>query len=167
METPTIILIVVMILSFSLLAYILIKNQKRKNKTVFEHRNFFSWTKDEVELFDKINKHRIANEVNLLQADDHMLQLAKQRTSFWITDEYTHKDNLHDGFFAHRQIYMDMGLQNISENISFGYENTVFEKWVESKGHNKNMIHEQWIYCGISIEYNHDNKKVVCLILAR
>jgi len=165
MNTPTI--IVTMILSLSILAYILISNQKRKKNPIFEISNWFTWTKRETELFDKINKHRIANGCDLLQADDSMFQLANTRTNFWITNDYTHKDNLHEGFFGHRQMYMDMGLQNISENISFGYENTVFEKWVESEGHNKNMIKKEWVYVGISAEFNHDHKLVVCLILAR
>lgn len=166
-STSTIILIVVMILSLSILAYMLIGNRKRKKRIVFEHSNWFTWTKKEVELFDKINKHRIANGADLLQADDSMLQLAKTRTNFWITNDYTHKDNLHENFFAHRQMYMDMGLQNISENISYGYENTIFEKWTESEGHNKNMIKKEWKYCGISVEFNHLDKMVVCVVFSR
>jgi len=156
-----------MIISLSILAYILISNQKRKKKIVFEQSNWFTWTEREVELFVKINKHRIANGADLLYADDSMFQLANTRTNFWITNDYTHKDNLHENFFGHRQKYMDMGLQNISENISFGYENTVFEKWVESENHNKNMIKKEWVYAGISIERNHNDKLLVCLILAR
>ena len=166
MTTGTIVLIVVMILSFSLLAYILINNKKRKKRTIFEHRNFFTWTKKEVELFDKINKHRIANGADLLQADDHMLELAKTRVAFWIKSDLTYPNSLRDRFFIHRQPYMDLGLQNIQENRCYDCED-VFEKWVESEIDNKNMLKKEWKYCGISVEFNHLDKMVVCLILSR
>ncbi len=167
METPTIILIVVMILSGSGLAYFFILRgaKKAKQPVKLDYTNWIQWKNAETELLRKINEYRIAIGHSPLSSNDDMKRLADNRTAYWKKMRFTKDDNLHRNFLRDRKPYLDKGWHNISENASLGYRK-VFEKWSESPSHNRNMLGD-WTYAGVSVITNFDGKQLTCLILGK
>ncbi len=167
METPTIILIVVMILSGSGLAYFFISRGAKKAKPTvkLDYTNWIEWTKAEAELLRKINEYIIANGGSPLSSNDDMKSLADIRTAYWNKMAFTKDDNLHQGFFRDRQPFLDKGWSRIGVNASLGYRK-VFRQWTESAGHNKNMLAD-WTYAGVSVITNRAGKQLTCLILGK
>lgn len=159
-------IILIILSGASLIMLIFVFSRKKPSilDFTFEHTTNISIGKDHKELLNKIQAYRIANGKEVLMLDDDMILLARSRTRYLIDNNIT-KD-LHRYFLKHRQSYMDMGLDLISENVSYGYRN-VFDQWVKSEGHNSNMLHDKWIYVGLSIEENHLGKKYISLILAK
>jgi len=169
LDTWAIILIVLIVLAA---IFVIIFARQRKPSILdftFEHTENISIGKDHKELLDKVQAHRIEHGKTPLLLDDYMIMLARSRTArsrtrYLIDNDITIK--LHKNFLKHRQSYMDMGLDLISENVSYGYRN-VFDQWVKSEVHNENMLYDDWTFVGLSIEENHLGKKYVSLILAK
>jgi len=159
--------IILSVMIFLALIYVFIFARQRKPSILdftFEHTENISIGKDHKELLDKVQAHRIEHGKTPLLLDDYMIMLARSRTRYLIDNDITIK--LHKNFLKHRQSYMDMGLDLISENVSYGYRN-VFDQWVKSEVHNENMLYDDWTFVGLSIEENHLGKKYVSLILAK
>ena len=165
MTLTTIILVIVLIVSFSILCWMYFNKKLIKKDIIYHPSNYFTWTLEEKNLLEEINKYRKKEGRERLSADDNMLVFARSRVGFWIRNNYTRDDNFHKNLLGQRLMYMDMGLDNVSENVSFEYKN-VLEAWKKSDSHNRNML-MNWKYAGVGIDYNLQGDKYVSLILAR
>lgn len=164
MSTFNIILIIIAILAFYFLFYSIVRKKNTLMDFTFEHTNFLSWSEEELSLLNKLNEYRLSEKLNMVLRDDDMILLAQGRTQYLIDNNITKE--LHTNFFKHRQPYLDIGLESISENATYAYRN-VFRAMKGSQDHNYNMLKEDWLYIGISIQNNSLGKKYVSLILAK
>lgn len=154
----------IIIIIFLILMWVWNKTRPTLLDFTFEHTNILIWGKDHLDLLFQIQEYRLSNGLNILKKDDDMKILAQARTQYIIDNDI--RIELHRHFFKHRQPYLDIGLESISENASYGYRG-IFEQFKLSKSHNDNMLKEDWIYVGLSIRENHLGKNVVSLILAK
>lgn len=154
----------IIIIIFLILMWVWKKTRSTFLDFTFEHTNILIWGKDHLDLLFQIQEYRLSNGLNILKKDDDMKILAQARTRYLIDNDI--RIELHRHFFKHRQPYLDIGLESISENVSYKYRK-VFAQWKLSKSHNDNILKPDWIYVGISIQENHLNEKYVSLILSK
>ena len=164
--TPLAVVLVAVALLSIIGLVLLTKKKKVVIKPEYEPTNFAVWDTESINLLKNINKFRVSEGMVRLQANDDMMRLAKIRTSHWVKMKYTDDVNLHEHFFSHRRPFLEKGLINISENNSYGSK-YVFSAWLKSDAHRQNMFDSQWKYAGISIAFNDEGEKLVCLALSK
>ena len=155
-----------LIIIFFLVKRVLKKGKINKPPEVLSVSQDIYWRVEEETLLKQINIYRKENNLPFLQQTDDLYRLAGIRVKKWIKLGYNENDNFHNFFFQDRQPYMDKGYINISENASYKYK-YVFYAWKKSEGHNNNILTKDWKYAGISIKYNSDGIKYVCLVLGK
>lgn len=146
-----------------------LRNFKKSNKNEiipYKCDNTIVWDVTTLILYEKINAWREKNGCKWVFPCDDMVMLARTRVDYWIKNDIKASE-LHSLFGIHRTPYFDLGLLKIAENASYGYENTIFEKWKASEAHNKNMLNSEWKYIGIDVRKNKQGITLACLILAK
>jgi len=146
-----------------------LRNLQKSNKNEivpYKCKNTIIWEPKSLILYEKINIWREENNLKWLFPCDDMVILARTRIDYWIENDIKALE-LHSLFGIHRTPYFDLGLLKIAENASYGYVNTIFEKWKFSEAHNKNMLNPEWKYIGIDIKKNKQGITLACLILAK
>ena len=124
------------------------------------------WNKDTIKIYEEINIYLISMGKSMLEVDYDLLSLATTRCKHWI-DEERAKEQLHWQFLGHGNIFIDdYNFNHLAENASWGYRNTIVDKWIESESHNKALL-RNYTHCGIAQITNKDNILLTCLILGK
>ncbi|MBX2842265.1 MAG: CAP domain-containing protein [Flammeovirgaceae bacterium] len=108
----------------------------------------------ELEVFKLINNHRITsglealshNDIVYIQAKSHSDSMAKGETDFG-----------HDGFSERVELIKEqISIGTAGENVAYNFSNKpaekVFEQWIESDGHRKNIENPKFTHGGIAMK---------------
>ena len=121
----------------------------------------------EVELLDLINRYRIQNGLVPLRVNKSLMQASRYHAADMANENYfehaTHNSNSHSlqrGISTFKRIgrFYD-GFAN-TENIGAGYTSpqSVFEGWVNSPGHKKNLLNKSATHMGVGYYHNASSK---------
>tara|TARA_B100000524_G_scaffold30603_2_gene15214 strand:- start:10423 stop:10962 length:540 start_codon:yes stop_codon:yes gene_type:complete len=121
----------------------------------------------EVELLEYINQYRIENGLESLRISKSLMQASRYHAADMANENYfehaTHNRNsqsLQRGISTFKRIgrFYD-GFAN-TENIGAGYisPQSVFEGWVNSPGHKKNLLNKSATHMGVGYYHNASSK---------
>ena len=121
----------------------------------------------EVELLDLINRYRIQNGLEPFCVNKSLMKASRYHAADMANENYfehaTHNRNSHSlqrGISTFKRIgrFYD-GFAN-TENIGAGYTSpqSVFEGWVNSPGHKKNLLNKSATHMGVGYYYNASSK---------
>lgn len=108
-----------------------------------------------LEIFELMNEHRIANGSDPLIFNDTLWKLATMR-SVEISESFSHtRPNGSSCYTAAKEfdITYFAAAENIAASFSLSQEST-FEQWKESEGHNENMLSSSYEEVGIGFYYS-------------
>lgn len=116
---------------------------------------------EEEELFGLINEHRQENGLTPLALSDTLNHAAAWKSQDMADNAYfAHDDTLIDRTFVER--LRDCGYTSstsLGENIAAGNSTAeaTFEQWLNSPGHNANMLNSDFVAIGIGRAFNDDS----------
>jgi len=127
------------IFAVALLTYSVANNTCEQEDLAWEQR-----------IFNEVNQYRVENELQPLERDAFMDELAREQCQY-LAEHCVSSDIhfvAHDGFSERRQKIIDtLGATDVSENVAYGPD--AAKSWHNSYLHNLNMLNPQWTRAGI------------------
>ncbi len=114
----------------------------------------------EILLIDKTNEYRKSNKLKLLSSNNKLTQAARNHANVMIeTNNFSHQaGNTQPSDRAEQAGYR---WQFVAENIAYRYGDlnfsddqmaeAILQQWINSPGHNQNLLAKQANECGVSI----------------
>lgn len=163
---PLIIVIIFTVILASFVIYQYLSFKKRKNH--FSGDGIYPYIPAklatlESHVLELINKYRLENGITkMLKADSFATELSKLRCHEMISEN----ELSHLQWVDEADALIQLGSDIVGENIGYGYNSpdSVFNAWVKSEGHRKNMLNDKWDYIGIGIVKSSSNRYWYCTL---
>jgi uncharacterized protein YkwD len=154
--------IIVLLVLFSMVAYLLLYRKRKpvetvKKEVVLEHYEYGLF---DLKVIAEINVLRQLNGLNRLVPDSILFSLAGSHSSVMAKECIAS----HDGYGDRCEI---MKPKRIGEVVAFGYimPESVVNAWTESESHKACLLNEIYTKIGVSHHIGQDGKKYVCAVL--
>jgi uncharacterized protein YkwD len=139
----------------------LIKKNIEQNKTdIYPKASMDLKEGFELQLFDLTNAARFNHHLPILTWDEHVRETARKHSADMALNAYFSHTNLEGESPFDRMKEDEVRFHIAGENLAYGQFSSIFahEGLMNSLGHRKNILQEDFEYLGVGVAFNHDSK---------
>lgn len=113
----------------------------------------------EFQMFDLTNAERVKYGLSILTWDEHVRRTAREHSKDMATNNYFSHTNLKGESPFDRMRENEIHFQIAGENLAYGQFSSIYahEGLLNSLGHRKNILQEDFEYLGVGVAFNQEN----------